>query len=90
MLPTTLKLEELSGREKIAYLPRKLLHNGSPGSTPKDGDFIYYVPWGNIGFYYNAAGIGYSEQTIHLGVYKASAAQLKLLEGKSVSVEVFR
>jgi hypothetical protein len=90
LLPLTLKLEEFAGREKIGYLPRKLELDGSPGSDPEDGDLIYYVPWGNIGFYYNTAGIGYSDQTIHLGIYKASLDQLKQLEGRPVTVEVAR
>lgn len=90
MLPLTLTLEEFAGREKIAYLPRELAHAGSPGSDPEDGDLIYYVPWGNIGFYYNTAGIGYSDQTIHLGTYDASLEQLEQLEGQDVIVEVVR
>ncbi len=89
MLPLTPRLEEFTGREKIGYLPRKLRHRGSPGSDPKNGDLIYFVPWGNLGFYYNAEGIGYSDATIHLGIYKASPAQLKRLEGK-VTVKVIR
>jgi hypothetical protein len=88
MLPLTLTLEEFNGREKIAYLPRELAHQGSPGSDPEDGDLIYYVPWGNIGFYYNTAGIGYSDQTIHLGTYNASLAHLEQLEGQDVTVEI--
>lgn len=87
MLPLTLTLKEFAGREKIGYLPRKLKYSGSPGSKPVDGDFIYYVPWGNIVFYYNAAGIGYSDETIHLGTYKASPEQLERLEDRSVKVE---
>ena len=90
MLPLTLTLEEFNGREKIAYLPRELAHAGSPGSDPEDGDLIYYIPWGNIGFYYNTAGIGYSNQTIHLGTYNASLDQLAQLEGQDVTVEVVR
>lgn len=90
MLPLTLKLEEFNGREKIGYLPRKLKYQGSPGSDPEDGDLIYYVPWGNIGFYYNTAGIGYSDQTIHIGTYKASPEELEKFEGHSVTVEVVR
>ncbi|TAL93181.1 MAG: hypothetical protein EPN73_22705 [Paraburkholderia sp.] len=90
MLPLTLKLEEFASREKIGYLPRKLDVNRAPGSDPKDGDLIYYVPWGNVGFYYNAAGIGYSDKTIHLGTYKASRDQLKQLEGQSVIIDVVR
>ncbi|MEU5724764.1 cyclophilin-like fold protein [Micromonospora sp. NPDC047738] len=50
MLPLTLTLEEFNGREKIADLPRALRYEGSPGSDPKDGDLIYFIPWGNIGF----------------------------------------
>lgn len=90
MLPLTLTLEEFAGREKIAYLPRELAHAGSPGFDPEDGDLIYYIPWGNIGFYYNTAGIGYSDQTIHLGTYDASLDQLEQLEGQDVIVEVVR
>ena len=82
MLPLTLTLEEFAGREKIGYLPRKLRHQGSPGSDPKDGDLIYFVPWGNLGFYYNAEEIGYSDDTIHLGTYDASLDQLGQLEGE--------
>jgi hypothetical protein len=88
MLPLTLTLEEFAGREKIAYLQRELAHSGSTGSDPEDGDLIYYVPWGNIGFYYNTAGIGYSDDTIHLGTYDASLDELEQLEGHDVTVEV--
>jgi hypothetical protein len=87
MLPLTLTLEEFAGREKISYLPRELRHRGSPGSDPMNGDLIYFVPWGNLGFYYNAEGIGYSDDTIHLGTYDASFDQLDRLEGE-VTVEV--
>lgn len=90
LLPLTLTLEEFAGREKIAYLPRKLAHAGSPGSDPEDGDLIYYIPWGNLGFYYNTAGIGYSDQTIHLGTYTASLEQLEQLEGQPVTIEIVR
>jgi hypothetical protein len=87
MLPLTLTVEEFTGREKISYLPRKLRHSGSPGSDPKNGDLIYFVPWGNLGFYYNAEGIGYSDDTVHFGTYNASLDELERLEGK-VTVEV--
>ena len=90
MLPLTLTLEEFAGKEKIAYLPRELAHGGSPGSDPEDGDLIYYIPWGNLGFYYDASGIGYSDQTIHIGTYNASREQLAQLAGQAVTVEVLR
>jgi hypothetical protein len=87
MLPLTLTFEEFAGREKISYLPRELGHRGSPGSTPKRGDLIYYVPWGNLGFFYNAEGSDYSDDTIHLGTYDGPLDQLERLEGE-VTVEV--
>ena len=89
-LPLTLTLEDLVGREKIAYLSPELAHAGSPGSDPEDGDLIYYVAWGNIGFYYNAAGStirtrrSISEPTTHRSINSHSS------RGPDVSVEVVR
>lgn len=88
MLPFTLTLEEFNGREKIADLPRALDHAGSPGSDPEDGDLIYFVPWGNIGFYYNTDGIGYSDQTLHLGTYDVTEEELARFEGQETTVEI--
>lgn len=88
MLPLELGVEEFSGAEKIAYLPHELAHDGTAGSDPEDGDLIYYTPWGNLGFYYDASGIGYSDATLHLGTYQATPDQLALLEGEQVTVAV--
>jgi hypothetical protein len=88
MLPLRIPFEDLAGREKIAYLPRELNFAGSPGSDPEDGDLIYYTSWGNLGFYYNAAGIDYSDATLHLGTYDATEEQLSLLEGGVVAIEI--
>jgi hypothetical protein len=88
MLPLTLSLEEFAGREKISHLPRELNHAGSPGSDPEDGDLIYFTPWGNLGFYYNTSGVGYSDQTLHIGTYNASLEQLTQLEGDDVTAQI--
>jgi hypothetical protein len=88
MLPLTIDLEEFIGREKIAHLPRELEFEGSPGSDPEDGDLIYYTQWGNLGFYYNAEGIGYSDTDLHIGIYEAMPEQLDRLQGSGVTVEV--
>ena len=89
-LPLRLSVEELAGREKISYLPRKLKTKGSPGSDPENGDLIYYAPWGNLGFYYDASGIGFSRDTVNLGTYRASAKRLARLQRGSVAVRVLR
>lgn len=86
MLPLTLALEEFDGREKISYLPRELETSGSPGSDAANGDLIYFVPWGNLGFFYNAPG-GYSDDVIQIGTFSATRAQLTALEGDDVTVE---
>lgn len=88
MLPLQLQVEEFAGQEKIAYLPRELNYAGSPGSDPEDGDLIYFTPWGDLGFYYNAAGAGYSDATLHLGTYTATEEQLSLLEGGTVTIDL--
>ena len=88
MLPLTLRLEDLRGKEKISYLPRELDTDGAPGSDPEDGDLIYFKPWGNLGFYYDASGIDYSDDTVNLGSYRASEQQLRRLENVDVTVDV--
>ena len=88
MLPLELNVEEFAGAEKIAYLPRELNYEGSPGSDPENGDLIYYAPWGNLGFYYDTTGVGYSDATLHLGTYSATEEQLSLLEGGPVTITV--
>lgn len=90
LLPVTLPVEEFAGKEKLGHLPRDLATAGSPGSDPEDGDLIYFIPWGNIGFYYNADGIGYSDQTIHLGTYTATPEQLALLEGGNITAQIVK
>lgn len=88
LLPFTMQLEEYAGREKIGDPPRELDVQGTPGSDPEDGDLIYFTPWGNLGFYYDTSGVGYSDATPHLGTYQASEEELSALEGQQVSVEV--
>ncbi len=87
LLPLQVSFEEFGGREKISYLPRELEWSGSPGSDPQDGDLIYFTPWGNLGFYYDASGIGYSDATLHLGTFSASRDVLDALHGQ-VTVEI--
>nr|WP_250152495.1 cyclophilin-like fold protein [Ancylobacter radicis] len=53
MLPLTLKIDDYSTNEKIAYLPRKLTEAGSGiFGNEAPGDIAYFAPWGNLVFYY--------------------------------------
>ena len=88
-LPLTLTFEEFAGREKISYLPQRLTTDGSPGGSTRNGDLIYYVPWGNLGFFYNAEpGGGVSGDVIAIGTVESGMDRLDRLEQGQVTVEV--
>lgn len=84
-LPLTLEFQEFSGREKISYLTEPLTTGGSPGSAPRDGTLIYYKPWGNLGFYYNATG-GHDDNLITLGTVESGMDRFEGLERGPVTV----
>ncbi len=66
MLPLDLKIEDYSNNEKIAYLPRKLIEEGSgPFANEQLGDLCYYAPWGDVILFY--AAYRYSSGLIRLG-----------------------
>ena len=58
------------------------------GSDPEKGDLIYYARSGNLGFYYNTAGVGLDDNVVHIGTYNATTEQLTQLEGSDVSVDI--
>lgn len=84
-LPLTLSFEEFAGREKIGYLPEKLDAGDSPGSEPDNGDLIYYKPWGNLGFYYNAPR-GVDANVIQIGRFDATSDELDRLARGPVTI----
>jgi hypothetical protein len=55
MLPLDLTIDNYSTNEKIAYLPRKLTEEGNaPFGNEAPGDLCYYIPWGNLAFFYDS------------------------------------
>lgn len=86
-VPLTLRFEEFAGKEKISYLPERLTTAGSSGSAPRNGNLIYFVPWGNVGFFYNADG-GHDDNVITIGSVESGMDQLGRLEQGRVTVEV--
>ena len=88
-LPLTLEFEEFGGREKISYLAAPLATHGSPGSAPGDGTLVYYKPWGNLGFYYNATG-GHDDNLITLGTVESGMDGLDRIERSPVTVTPLR
>lgn len=90
LLPLTLEFEDFNSMEKISYLPRELTTEGSTGSAPANGDLIYFVPWGNLGFFYNAErrDEAYDDQVILIGTIETGDELLDELETGPVRVEL--
>ena len=58
-LPLTVEFTDYAESEKIAYLPQKLNLGHAPKScNAKTGDLTYYIPWGNLAFFYKDYGQG--------------------------------
>ena len=90
MLPLTLNFRDFNAMEKIGDLPRRLATQGSTGSPPANGDLICFVPWGNLGFFYNAArrDASFDHQVIPIGTVEFGYDRLSELESGPVRVEV--
>ncbi|MFC9220575.1 cyclophilin-like fold protein [Streptomyces hygroscopicus] len=87
MLPLTLAFKDFAGNEKISYLPRELDHDDTEGSILNQGDFLYYIPWGNVGFWYTTDSSTHAEDSLVLGRFDATPGELEQLAGRDVTVE---
>lgn len=87
-LPMTLTFEDFGDTERIAYLTSPLRLGESPmETTPKTGDFAYYVPWGNLAVF--VKDFRTSPQLVPLGRFSAEALQAVRQSGEG-PVEFFR
>ena len=89
MLPLTLEFADFASMEKISYLPRELTIEGSTSGPPANGDLIYFVPWGNLGFFYDAErrDESFDDQVIPIGTIETGYERLNDLETGPVRVE---
>lgn len=79
MLPLELTFEDFNGTEKIAYPPDELPADGSPDSCDPDaGSLCYYIPWGNLCFFYR--DFRPSSSLIPLGTVESGAEFLEQLD----------
>jgi len=90
MLPLTLDFRDFNAMEKVGDLPRRLTTQGSTGSAPANGDFIYFVPWGNLGFFYDAGrrDVTFDDRVIPIGTIETGYDRLDDLETGPVHVEL--
>ena len=87
MLPLELSFEDFNSTEKIAYLTEDLPSDGSPDQCdPGVGSLCYYIPWGNLCFFYQ--DFRPSSSLIPLGQMESGAEFLEQLDqAVAVSVE---
>ena len=87
MLPLELTFEDFNGTEKIAYPPDELPTDGSPDSCdPEVGSLCYYIPWGNLCFFYQDFRV--SSSLIPLGSVESGTEFLAQLDlASSVTAE---
>ncbi|EIM1029695.1 hypothetical protein LMQ51_001582 [Campylobacter coli] len=75
-LPLELEFSDFIGKEKIAHLPKVLNAKGSSAYKPQIGDLFYYVPWGNIGIFYELQNA--NEDLVFLGKIQGNLEFLKI------------
>ena len=56
LLPLTLKMNDLFGREKFGHLPRAISEGGKQTRTYEVGDVIYWSPGPDVAIYYRHDG----------------------------------
>jgi hypothetical protein len=89
MLPLDLTINDFANNEKIAYLPRKLNDEAKgpfPNAAP--GDLCYYIPWGNLAFFY--AGYESTSDLVRLGRLDGDTKPLRTRGEYRVRIEMLR
>ncbi|MDO4288737.1 MAG: cyclophilin-like fold protein [Eubacterium sp.] len=88
-LPLTLSFEDFNGTEKISYLDSALNIGDAPRRcTPQAGDLTYYIPWGNLAFFYS--DFRESPQLVPLGRVTQGMEYLEQLDGAGeITVESY-
>ena len=81
LLPLELSFEDYNSTEKIAYLDDELATYGSPDNCdPEVGDLCYYIPWGNLCFFYQ--DFRHSESLVPLGTVISGGELLEQLDSQ--------
>ncbi|MDT3315672.1 cyclophilin-like fold protein [Microbacterium sp. KSW4-11] len=87
MLPMTLEFSDFGGKEKVAMPTGEWDFTGAAGLNPKVGDLFSYMPWGNLGFFYNTDGNTFDEALTKIGE-TGDIDQIRLLDGQQVIIDV--
>ncbi|MDR6438679.1 hypothetical protein J2790_003846 [Paenarthrobacter nicotinovorans] len=87
MLPMTLEFSDYGSKEKVATPTGEWDFADAEGLNPEAGDLFSYMPWGNLGFFYNAEGNTFSNDLTKIGESE-DIVQIKLLDGQQVTIAV--
>ncbi|MDZ4658019.1 MAG: cyclophilin-like fold protein [Bythopirellula sp.] len=88
LLPLTLTMADLFGREKFAHLPRALSEGGKRQKSFEVGDLIYWSPSSDVAFYYSHDGQSIPDPgIIVLGKIAAGVEALNVLGSVEVTIE---
>jgi hypothetical protein len=87
MLPMTLEFSDFGGKEKVATPTGEWDFTDAEGVDPEVGDLFSYMPWGNIGFFYNADGNTFSNDLTRIGE-TSDIDLIQLLDGEQVTIAV--
>lgn len=87
MLPMTLEFSDFGGKEKVATPTGTWDFTDAQGLDPEAGDLFSYMPWGNLGFFYNTAGNTFSNDLTKIGETE-DIDQIELLDGQQVTIAV--
>lgn len=89
-LPMELSFEDFNSTEKISYLDEELPTDGAPTQCDPDiGSLCYYIPWGNLSFFYQ--DFRASESLMPLGQVTSGLELLPSLDTSgTVTVEMYQ
>ena len=89
LLPLTLSMEDLFGREKFAHLPRSISTGGKRTKSYEVGDVIYWSPGPDVAIYYDSDGQSIPEPgIIVLGKIESGVEALKVPGSVKVTIEL--
>jgi hypothetical protein len=87
MLPMTLEFSDYGGKEKVATPSGALDYTDAKGLNAQEGDLFSYMPWGNIGFFYDAKGNTFLNALTKIGSTN-DLDQIRLLGGEAVTIDI--
>lgn len=91
LLPLTLTMNDLFGREKFAHLPRAIAAGGERTKTYDVGDLIYWSPGPDVAIFYRHDGQGIPDPgIIVMGKIDSGVEALNVPGSVKVTVELIQ